>query len=129
MPPDPPAAPPPAPAPASQPSIAQVKASIQGTKIVISCSAGSGNCSGTITLSITEKIVASRVVAFGASHKAKSKIVVIGKASFNVPSGATRTITVKYNRVGAELLRRHHKLAGLVQVVQGTVAVKRSATV
>jgi hypothetical protein len=79
-----------------------------------------------VTLSITEKLIASKVVAFTAKRKAskaKSKVVVIGKSSFDIPSGTTKTITVKYNKTGKALLRHHHKLQGKVEVVQGAVAV------
>jgi hypothetical protein len=118
--------PPPPPAPAAKPSISRLTATIHGARVVISCSAGTGGCAGTVVLSITEQLIASRVVAFTAKRKhskTRSKIVVIGKAAFEIPSGTTKTIAVKYNKTGKSLLRRHHKLQGKVEVLQGTVAV------
>ncbi len=116
--------PPPPPAPAAEPSISRLTATIHGAQVVIYCSSGTGGCAGTVTLSITEKLVASQVVAFTAKRRgARSKRVVIGKASFDIPSSTTKTIAVKYNKTGKALLRRHHKLQGKVEVVQGSVAV------
>lgn len=118
--------PPPPPPPAAKSSISRLTATIHGAEVVISCSSGTGGCAGTVTLSITEKLIASKVVAFTAKRKgakAKSKVVVIGKSSFDIPSGTTETITVKYNKTGKALLRRHHKLQGKVEVVQGALAV------
>jgi hypothetical protein len=117
--------PPPAPpAPPARPSISRLRATIHGAQVVISCSSGSGGCAGSVTLSITEQIVASRIVAFTAKHnKAKARIVVIGRTDFDIPSGTTKTISVKYNKTGKALLRRHHKLRGKVEVVQGSVAL------
>jgi hypothetical protein len=118
------APPPPPPPPAAKSSISRLSATIHGAEVVIVCSSGTGGCAGSVTLSITEKIVASRVVAFTAKRKkAKAKIVVIGKASFDIPSGTTKAIAVKYNKTGKALLRRHHKLQGKVEVLQGAVAV------
>jgi hypothetical protein len=124
----PPPPPPPPPLPPAKSSISRLSATIHGAQVVIVCSSGTGGCAGSVILSITEKIIASRVVAFTAKRKktkakSKSKIVIIGKASFNIPSGTTKTITVKYNKVGKALLRHHHKLRGKVEVVQGTVTV------
>jgi hypothetical protein len=121
-----PSPPPPPPPPAAKSSISRLTATIRGAQVVISCSAGTGGCAGTVTLSITEKLIASRVVAFTAKRKqarSRSKIVVVGRSSFNIPSGTTKTITVKYNKTGKALLRHHHKLQGKVEVVQGSVAV------
>ena len=116
--------PPPPPAPAAEPSISRLTATIHGAQVVIYCSSGTGGCVGTVTLSITEKLVASQVVAFTAKRRgARSKRVVIGKASFDIPGSTTKTIAVKYNKTGKALLRRHHKLQGKVEVVQGSVAV------
>jgi hypothetical protein len=120
------APPPPPPPPAARPSISRLTATIHGAQVVISCSSGTGGCTGSVTLSVTEKLIASRIVAFTAKRKkaeAKTKIVVIGKSRFNIPSGTTKTITVKYNKAGKALLRRHHKLRGKVEVLQGAVAV------
>jgi hypothetical protein len=118
-----PASPPPPPPPA-RPSISRLTATIHGAQVVISCSSGSGSCSGSVTLSVTEKIIASKIVAFTAKRKkAKEKVLVIGSTSFDIPSGAVKTITVKYNKTGKALLRRYHKLRGKVEVVQGSVAV------
>jgi hypothetical protein len=117
---------PPPPPPPARPSISHLTASIHGAQVVIHCSAGSGGCAGSVTLSITEQVVASRIVAFTAKHKkakAKAKVVVIGSATFDIPSGATKTINVKYNKTGKALLRRHHKLRGKVEVLQGGVSV------
>ena len=119
-----PAPPPPPPPPAARPSISHLTATIHGAQVVISCSAGSGGCAGSVTLSITEHIVASRIVAFTAEHKkAKAKVLVIGRTSFEIPSGTVKTISVKYNKTGEALLHRYHKLRGKVVVVQGSVAV------
>jgi hypothetical protein len=118
--------PPPPPPPPAKPSISRLTASIRGAHVVINCSAGTGGCAGTVVLSITEKVIASRIVAFTAKRKgrkAKSKTVVIGRASFDIPSGTAKTIAVKYNKTGESLLRRHHKLRGKVEVIQGAVAV------
>jgi hypothetical protein len=116
--------PPPPPPPPAKSSISRLSATIHGAEVVIVCSSGTGGCAGSVTLSITEKIIASRVVAFTAkAKKAKAKIVVIGKASFDIPGGTTKAITVKYNKTGKALLRRHHKLQGKVEVLQGAVAV------
>jgi hypothetical protein len=114
----------PPPPPPAQSSISRLTATIHGAEVVIVCSSGTGGCAGSVTLSITEKLIASRVVAFTAERKkAKAKVVVIGKASFDIPSGTTKTITVKYNKTGKALLRRNHKLQGKVEVVQGSIAV------
>jgi|GEM_PF-7044264 hypothetical protein len=118
------ASPPPPPPPPARPSISRLTATIHGAQVVIYCSSGSGGCSGSVTLSITEKIVASRIVAFTATRKkAKAKVVVIGRASFDIPSGTMKTISVHYNKTGKSLLHRYHKLRGKVEVVQGAVAV------
>jgi hypothetical protein len=120
------ASPAPAPPPPATPSISRLTATIHGAHVVIDCSAGTGGCAGTVVLSITEKVIASRVVAFTAKHRrarARSKVVVIGKTSFNIPSGTTKTITVTYNKTGKALLRHHRKLEGKVEVIQGAVSV------
>jgi hypothetical protein len=130
-PPPPPLSPPPL--PPAKSSISRLSATIHGAQVVIVCSSGTGGCAGSVTLSITEKIIASRVVAFTAKRKktkvkSKSKIVIIGKASFNIPSGTTKTIAVHYNKVGKALLRRHRMLRGRIDVTQGTVTVSGTAS-
>jgi hypothetical protein len=126
-----PVVPPPPPAPAARParpSISRLTATIHGARVMISCSSGSGSCAGSVTLSITEKLVANRIVAFTAKRKARAKVVVLGRASFDIPSGSTKVIGVKYNKTGKSLLRRYHRLRGRVEVVQGSVAVRTSGS-
>jgi hypothetical protein len=112
---------PPPPPPPAKPSISRLTATIHGAQVVISCSSGGGGCAGSVTLTVTERLVASRIVAFTAKRKkTTTKVVVIGRASFDIPSGTTKTIHVGYNKTGKALMRRYHKLRGKVEVVQGT---------
>jgi hypothetical protein len=90
-------------------SYAGGKASLKG-----SCSAGTAACTGSITLKAKVK------------QGKKTKTVVIGKASYNVSSGATKTISVKItNGAAKQQLNSGKQLkATLSGGAKGSVTIK-----
>ncbi len=66
----------------------RVKAAGKAVKVTLSCPAGA-TCSGTVALQVT----------------VKRKAVSVGKATFSLTGGQSRTLTVKLNAAGAKRLR------------------------
>jgi hypothetical protein len=62
---------------------------------------GSGPCRGSVAL-------VYRVAAKGRFYSVRT----IGTASFSIPSGTSRVVTVKLNKAGQRWLRAHHGNAG-----------------
>jgi Glucodextranase, domain B len=87
-----------------------------GVSLRLSCSAAS--CSGTATLTATELLSkpGGKLLGVTAARKRKKKTVTVGRASFSIQAGATKTVTVKLNASGRKLLKRFKRLPVQLQV-------------
>lgn len=90
------------------------KVSPTGIAVKLSCSSTDGlGCSGTIFLTTNEILQGKKVIAVGASHRARGSVR-LGQASFALAAGATATFTVKLNSTGLQLLRHFHAISAFV---------------
>jgi hypothetical protein len=82
--------------------------------IKISCPAGAGACTGTLTLRTLKAVKAS-----AGAHAAKSKATVLTLAtgSFSVPAGASKTVRVHLSAKARKLLARSHVLSARATIV------------
>jgi FG-GAP repeat len=130
----------PASTPASTPATVRVSSSLGGRgklTVSLSCPAGGAACSPVVvTASVTEHLKGRRITAVSAGAnvaRAKTKKVIVAVAMATLAAGAKRTLTLRLNSVGRELLSRFGKLRVLVAISVGnrtihtvTVTVLRS---
>jgi hypothetical protein len=106
-----------APPPSSKPTPSVGKSSVSGTtaSVPLSCS-GSGTCSFTVSLSVTETLSGGKVVSVsaivGKKKKAKKtkKTVKVGSKSVKLTAGRHETIKLSLNGTGTKLLGKHPTL-------------------
>ena len=72
-----------------------------------------GSCTGTILLQTLKKVGKPRVAVAARKKKPKKKRLTLGKASFSIPSGQTKTVRVKLSRSARKLLRNGKRLKAL----------------
>jgi hypothetical protein len=84
----------------------------------VSCTGGD-SCSLTLTLSATETLQASKLLALTAAAKRHRKIVVLGTARLTVAGGKHTTAKVSLNAVGKRLLKSRKMLPLTLTVRQG----------
>jgi hypothetical protein len=96
--------------PAGQPSTSTVNGSVVvAVGANANCPAGGAAC--TVTVSATANVPSGLAAA-----DVKSKPITIGTASFGLAPGATKHISFKLSRKGAELLAKLRKLKAIVRV-------------
>jgi hypothetical protein len=88
------------------------------------------------TLTSTETLLGSKLLAVAASHKAKKvqKTAVLGSATITLAAGKSQTVVVSLNGTGRSLLSRFGKLPvtltiKLTQNGQITTVAKRQLTI
>jgi hypothetical protein len=100
------------------------KATGSGVVLTLSCAGTTGqSCSGTGTLTTTETLLGSKVVAVAAAHKPtkhhkrrhKHKARV-GRASYKLAAGRKLTLHIKLNHLGIVLLKKFGRLPVRVTV-------------
>jgi hypothetical protein len=74
--------------------------------IKVSCAAGSGQCSGSVTLKTAKAVVAS----IGHAAKTKASILTLASASFTVSAGTSKTITLHLSSKARALLAKTHSV-------------------
>jgi hypothetical protein len=82
--------------------------------IPISCSSGSSSCKVTSTLSVTETLRGSKVVAvasLASKKRTHRRTITVGRATVTVTAGRKTTERVQLNKTGRQLLATHHKLS------------------
>jgi hypothetical protein len=111
----------PTPIPAPGPTVTRVGhiGSVAGgreaVKVTVSCPKGAARCAtAIITVTVTEHLKSSRLVAVTA--RVHMKTVVVGRATVSLAAGATKTITVTLNGKGKALLAKYGKLKMVVTV-------------
>lgn len=105
----------------------------------IACKGQAGqSCKVLATLTTTEKLRGSKLVAISAKKhrraKTRTKKVTVGARTVTIPAGKTVTVTVNLNATGRKLLARYHKLpvhltAVLVTGRQRTTVIAQNLTV
>ncbi len=82
-------------------------------KITATCAATAvGNCVGTDTLTSAGKVRLRRIGA-----KRKTKTLRLGKATFSLPAGQTRKITIKLSKSALKLLAKEHRVKAVQRAV------------
>jgi hypothetical protein len=115
---------------ATKPELSAGKISASGTKLSVRLSCGKGSrCSAVrITCTVKEHLQGGRVKAVTASanaaKKATTTTVVVASATTTLSVRANKTISVKLNATGRELLARFHKLTVLTTVRIGGKTVR-----
>ena len=107
--------PPPPPPPPAGTAIAPAKATVKGNKAFIGLTCkGGGACKGVLKL-FAKLPVGGKKSKHKRNHR-KSKLVLIGKRSFSIAAGKSKTIKVKIaNRKARQLLRKRGKLVARVR--------------
>jgi hypothetical protein len=90
--------------------------------VSISCT-GASACTVKLTLTATEILRGSKLIALTASARKHKKIVVLGSASVTVPAGRTATVKVSLNALGRRLLKKHKTLRLTLTIKQGTTRI------
>jgi trimeric autotransporter adhesin len=114
-----PPAPPSSEAPSSPPPklslVGKSNATSNGSSFKASCQASGQLCTGTATLTTTEKLQlpGGKIVGLSARKRQKrvrSRRVVVGSVRFSIPAGQTKTVSVPLNRTGRKLLAKFRRL-------------------
>jgi PKD repeat protein len=108
--------------------LGKVKVSGTTASVTVACR-GSVGCSFTLQLSVTETKKGGNVVAVtAATTKAKTtkKTVVVGTVSVSLSKGRTKTIQIKLNGAGRQLLAKFRTLKVTLAVVSAGKPVSRT---
>ena len=84
----------------------------------VSCSGG-GSCPVTLTLSATETLNGSKLLAVSAAAKQHRKVVVLGVARATIASGKSANVKISLNAAGRRLLTKHATLPVTLTVKMG----------
>jgi hypothetical protein len=84
---------------------------------------GSGSCALTLTLTTTETLKGTKLVALAAAAKKRKKVVVLGGERTSIPSGHSATVTTPLNARGKRLLERREVLPLTLTIKQGNTGV------
>jgi hypothetical protein len=117
-------APPPS---AGRGSIKQLKASGASASATLSCAGGS-SCTLELTLLATETLRGGKVVAIDSSARTKTrtKVVVLGKATFTLTAGQSKAVKVALNATGQRLLKKDHTLKAKLTITESGKTVATS---
>jgi hypothetical protein len=99
---------------ASVPTVGRAVASGSTVLIPISCSSGSSSCKVTSTLSVTETLRGSKVIAVASlatKQRTHRRTITIGSATVTVAAGRKTTEHLRLNRAGLRLLTARRKLS------------------
>jgi hypothetical protein len=101
------------------------KATVSGTTITVplTCKGPVGTiCAVTVSLTVTETLNGTKVIAVSAAKskkpKTRKKTLALGHASANVKGGTTKRIAVKVNAAGLKLLATEHRLPVLITITE-----------
>jgi hypothetical protein len=93
---------------------------VKGDSLVVTMRCPTGNgCDVNAALAAKETLKHGRVVAASAT----TKTVIVATDTTGVAGGATKTITLRLNRVGRELLKEFHHLTAKLSISSNTLAV------
>lgn len=97
--------------PVATAKLGTVKISGNTAAVTLTC-AGAATCTVGVQLSVKETLRRGSVIAVTASAKAgkTTKTVVVGKVTATLSGGQTRTIQIKLNRAGRQLLAKFGKV-------------------
>jgi hypothetical protein len=106
--------------------IGRLRAIANGFRFKLRCQLAP--CHGAAVLTVVERVEGRHVLRL-ARHRARWRTVVVGRTSFTISAGRTRTLSVSLDRAGRRLLRRfgRMKLKLTIVLVQGNgkpIAVK-----
>jgi hypothetical protein len=98
------------------PTLTTSKSSITGSGrhltvssgLKVSCPAGGSACSVSLTATVSGSQATSPDLAVASATKRKT--VVVGTLTASIPAGKTVVLTLRLNRKGVTLLRKHHRL-------------------
>lgn len=87
--------------------------------ITLGCPSASGtDCTVRITLSVVEAVAHNRVVAVVAADARTRRTVTVGGGRLILAPGVTRKLSVPLDATGRKLLRRFHRMAVSISIVQ-----------
>jgi hypothetical protein len=117
--------------PPGKPGFGVVKFSGAKLAIVVTCKGTSAQpCKGTVAMTTDEHLTNGKLVAVTAAAKSKkpkrsTKLVALGKATYNTTGGHHRTVTIKLDATGRRLLARYSGLP--VKLAATPTGSKRAA--
>ncbi len=95
----------------SQARVAIIKVSTVSSSgsftITLSCPAGTGSCTGTLTLKTAKAVIAS----LGHEAKAKASVLALASGSFAITAGQSKSITLHLSSKAKALLAKAHSIA------------------
>jgi hypothetical protein len=115
---------------AAVPALSVGKISASGTRLSVRLSCGTGAACSAVRIlgSVKEHLRDGKLKAVTASAyaagKTKTRVVVVASATTALASGASKTISIRLNATGRELLARFHKLTVLTTVRIGGKTVR-----
>jgi hypothetical protein len=80
------------------------------------------SCSGNVTVTTTETIYGSTVIAVTATAKHRKRVVTLARGSYSLAGGKCITLKLKLKLKGKALLKRFGKLPVIVKITQANSA-------
>jgi DNA-binding beta-propeller fold protein YncE len=97
-------------------TISGEKATSNGVDVTIACAgAATQSCSGDVTVTTTETLHRSTVIAVTATAKHHKRVVTVARRSYRLAGGKSIELKLKLNRKGKALLKRFGKLPVIVK--------------
>ncbi len=102
------------------------KATASGVQLTITCTGSSGqSCAGGVTVTTTETLKGSKVVALAnATVRRRKSVASVASASYHVAAGKHLALTLKLNGKGRALLKKFGKLPVTVVATQRNASGK-----
>lgn len=104
--------------------LGKVKVSGNTAAVTVTCK-GPSACAFTLQLSVVETVRGGRVIAVAAA-KQRTRTVVIGTVSVRLSRGQTRTVHIRLNNPGQQLLAKFRKLTSALAITVAGKAISRT---
>jgi len=118
--------PPPPPTGPGTLTILSEKATSNGVDVTLACGgAATQTCTGNVTVTTTEKLRGSTVIAVTATSKHRKRVVTLARRSYSLAGGKSITLKLKLKRKGKALVKRFGKLPVIVKITQVNSAGQR----
>ena len=121
--PSPPPLSPPSPTGPGMLTILGEKATSNGVDVTVACGgAATESCSGNVTVTTTETLHGSTVIAVTATPKHRKRVVTVARGSYSLAGGKSIKLKLKLESKGRALLKRVGKLPVIVKITQANSA-------
>lgn len=111
-------------------TLGTVKVKGSTLRIAVSChGTASARCTGTLALTTLEHLTGQKLTAVSASKKT-TRTVTLGRATYSLTGGATKTLTITLDSTAKQLLARYARLpAKLTATPTGSTTAAATKTV